>query len=155
MTSSAKNVAAIGVPNRPAKPAAMPLARMMWRSRLAGAMRANCIDSVAPICTATPSRPALPPKRCVIQVEKIVSGTMRSGIEPSLPSPTSKTSPMPRWARPPQCMFTLMITSPATPRKGTNQKRCSARNSFSQSRPWPNTAVTTPTTAPIATASTL
>ena len=35
---------------------------------------------LAPICTAVPSRPALPPKRCVSTVPTSTIGAMRSGI---------------------------------------------------------------------------
>ena len=53
MTSSAKIVAVSGVPNRAENTALMP-------------------QSVAmpPICSAAPSRPALPPNRCVMTVDR-------------------------------------------------------------------------------------
>ena len=35
---------------------------------------------LAPICTAVPSRPALPPKTCVTTVPMSTIGAMRSGI---------------------------------------------------------------------------
>ena len=47
--------------------------------------------AAAPICTATPSRPALPPNRCVVQVPITASGTMRIGSLLFLPSPTWNT----------------------------------------------------------------
>ena len=95
-TSSANSVAASGVRNSPAKPAAMPTRRKVLPGCLNGSLEPIQCESVAPICTATPSRPALPPNRCVIQVPPMMSGMRRSGITFSCPRPTSNTRLMPR-----------------------------------------------------------
>ena len=52
-------------------------------------------ETTAPICTATPSLPALPPNRCVIQVVTNTNGAIRSGMSSLLPCPVSRTSVIP------------------------------------------------------------
>ena len=68
-TSNANIVAAIGVPNNPANPAAIPVDIIIFfsfaelRSMYFDKYFPNVCENVAPICTATPSRPADPPNR--------------------------------------------------------------------------------------------
>ena len=117
-TSRAKTQAASGVRNRPAKPAAMPQTRkVLPASRRGGFLPTQCAR-VAPICTATPSRPALPPNRCVIHVPPMMRGTRRRGISGSVPWPTSNTRPMPRPVFLPKRRYAHAITAPARVRNG-------------------------------------
>lgn len=94
-TSMAKAVAAKGVLNRPAKPAAMPVISMSLGASSVFKIRPARCEMAAPSCTATPSRPALPPNRCVSQVAHMTKGTSLSGISPRSPWPASNTMPMP------------------------------------------------------------
>lgn len=84
-TSIAKTVAASGVRKSPAKPAAMPISKNVLLGSRKGRRRPIQYETVAPICTATPSRPALPPKRCVAHVLSIMSGTKRGEMASSRP----------------------------------------------------------------------
>ena len=95
ITSMAKNTAANGVWNRPPKPAAIPVISMTGLFSRICSLRPASWESVAPICTATPSRPALPPKRWVIQVPSITRGTRARGIWSLFFCPVSKTRDMP------------------------------------------------------------
>ena len=58
--------------------------------------------TVAPIWTATPSRPALPPVRWVSQVPPKMRGISFRGMTSSSPRPAAKTRPMPLPQGPPQ-----------------------------------------------------
>ena len=94
-TSMAKAVAANGVRNSPAKPADMPVISIRrGASSTCSSLPTRC-DIAAPSCTATPSLPALPPKRCVSQVAHMTKGTRRSGISSLFACPASNTMPMP------------------------------------------------------------
>ena len=95
MTSIAKNTAASGVWNNPPNPAAIPVTSMILPFSGRWHLRPSAWDRVAPICTATPSLPALPPNRCVIQVVTITSGMSASGISSLFCCPVSKTSVIP------------------------------------------------------------
>ena len=91
----AKVVAAKGVLNRPAKPADMPVISIILGASSNLSSRPTLCEMAAPSCTATPSRPALPPNRCVSQVAHMTKGISRSGISSLSPWPASNTMPIP------------------------------------------------------------
>jgi hypothetical protein len=71
----------MGVPNTEPKPPATPAASS--RRRVARETFRRCASQsvkLAPICTAVPSRPALPPNKCVSTVPISTIGAIRSGI---------------------------------------------------------------------------
>ena len=79
--SRPKTAPAMGVPKTDPKPPATPAASSCRRSGAASRRRCESQSvRLAPICTAVPSRPALPPKRCVSTVPPRTSGAMRKGI---------------------------------------------------------------------------
>ena len=80
MTSRAKKTAAMGVRNRPAKPAAMPVRSSCFPALGMGRRLPMECAKVPPIWTATPSRPALPPNRWVSQVLTMTRGMSRRGM---------------------------------------------------------------------------
>ena len=70
----------MGVPNTEPKPPATPAAST-WRRMgpPSESRRKSASERLAPICTAVPSRPALPPNKCVSTVPTSTIGAMRSG----------------------------------------------------------------------------
>ena len=94
-TSNAKNTAAIGVWNNPAKPAAIPVIKNILPLFSISIFLPILCATVAPIWTATPSLPALPPNKCVIHVLNIVNGISLFGITASSLSALSNTRVMP------------------------------------------------------------
>ena len=90
-TSNANAVAAMGAWKIPAKPAASPVTSMMCAAFSNGNFLLMLYESAEPICMAAPSRPALPPKSCVIQVLTAAMGIATNGKSVSLLSPTAKT----------------------------------------------------------------
>ena len=82
-TSNAKIAPAMGVPKTAPKPAATPVISRMRRSSLLSFISLpSQFEMLPPICTAVPSRPADPPKRCVKTVANNTSGAMRKGTPP-------------------------------------------------------------------------
>ena len=76
--SRPKTAPAMGVPNTEPNPPATPAARSWRRTPLP--TRSRCETQsvrLAPICTAVPSRPALPPNRWVSTVPTSTIGAMR------------------------------------------------------------------------------
>ena len=100
-TSIANKTAASGVWNSPAKPAAIPVTKNTFEVLGVEKFLQNQWETVAPNCTATPSRPAEPPKRCVNQVVTITRGIKRLGMWFSTPWPTSKIKVIPLLLFPP------------------------------------------------------
>ena len=105
-------------------------------------------ESVAPICTATPSRPALPPNRCVIHVPAMTSGMSASGIDSRFPCPACMTSVIPFAAVSLKCRYNQTIPSPASGRNGSNTTTCAERKSVIKSKTRPNTASMAPIAMP-------
>ncbi len=67
-----------------------------------------------PICTAVPSRPALPPKRCVSTVPTSTMGAMRSGSCRSPSCTVSMTRLLPPRMGAPHRAYSAPMTSPAS-----------------------------------------
>ena len=83
-TSRLNTVAASGVPKSAVNSALMPhrTMRFMFRSSRRS-RRPMAAESAPPICSAAPSRPALPPVRCVSAVPaKISAARRRRGFSP-------------------------------------------------------------------------
>ncbi len=79
-TSREKMAAAMGVPNRAEKAALMLHMVMMFLSFSSKPTRLPmALPMLPPSCSAAPSRPAEPPSRWVIRVERKISGAMRRG----------------------------------------------------------------------------
>ena len=145
----AKAVAANGVRNSPEKPAEMPVISISRGASSTRSSRPTRWDIAAPSCTATPSRPALPPKRCVSQVAHMTKGTSRSGISSLSACPTSNTMPMPFSQPAPYFLYAQAISAPTTPRKGKNQAVCASLTAPRYSSTRPNRASTAPTMTPV------
>ena len=79
MTSIANTLAARGVPNRAAKPAAMPHMVIVRESRSSSRIQWPMLPDIAPpSCSAAPSRPAEPPHRWVSTEVTKMLGASRS-----------------------------------------------------------------------------
>ena len=152
-SSSAKNTAATGVRNSPEKPAATAA---ISRCRLALAVRSRGVSrpaAAAEICTATPSRPTLPPNRWVTQVAPMASGISRLGTLCRLPATASNTSAMPLPHSPPQRAYTNTSAAPAAGSSSIKSGSCS-RTAVTARMPWSNTASSSPASTPSPAAST-
>jgi hypothetical protein len=80
MNSRPNTAPASGVPNTEPKPPATPAASSAAQGRRPAFSRCETQSlRLAPICTAVPSRPALPPNRCVSTVPISTIGAIRSG----------------------------------------------------------------------------
>ena len=112
----------------------------------------NACENVAPICTATPSRPADPPNRCVIHVPIITKGINLFGISSSFTScATENTKFIPFIEFFPIFLYIIRISNPA---KGKNIAIIGiilflASDIFI--KPIPNNVSNTPTISPTAT----
>ena len=75
----------------------LPFAGLLitWLSFGRWNLRPSTCDNTAPICTATPSRPALPPNKCVIQVPDMTRGINNNGISSLFFCPVSNTNVIP------------------------------------------------------------
>ena len=102
--------------------------------------------------TATPSLPALPPKRWVSQVAQMTKGTRRKGMASRSAWPASKTMPMPFSQPAPYLLYAQAMSAPISPRKGRNQAVCASRTAPRYSSTRPKTASTAPTAMPVGTA---
>ena len=102
LISIESTVAASGVPNSAEKAALMP--HMMVRRRSSFRKCSSCpspCPSEPPTCSAAPSRPAEPPKRCVSTVDTMMSGAIFTGTR-SLSRMASSTRFVPRGFRAPR-----------------------------------------------------
>lgn len=151
-TSMAKAVAANGVPKRPDNPAAMPAMSIILCDSASLSQPPILCDMAAPSWTATPSLPALPPKRWVSQVAQMTKGTRRKGMASRSAWPASKTMPMPFSQPAPYLLYAQAMSAPISPRKGRNQAVCASRTAPRYSSTRPKTASTAPTAMPVGTA---
>ena len=79
-TSREKTAAARGVPNSAEKPALIPHMIIMVLSLSFNRSTSPSFPEILPpSCSAAPSRPALPPQRWVITVERKIIGAIRNG----------------------------------------------------------------------------
>ncbi len=154
-TSRAKKTAENGVPNNPAKPAAMPVTRKIVRmfsmSSFLWKKCPNCQDTAAPIWTATPSRPTEAPASRDSQVQTVMRNTVRRGMRSGFPWETSKMRFMPLQARPPYFWNSHTTRRPASGRtrkvqRGNAVLHCSIRIS-----PYPKSTSKRETESPMST----
>lgn len=83
LTSNPNIVPAIGVPNTTPKPLLTPLVIIIVKSNLFKFSISPILAQIlVPICTPVPSRPADPPHKCVIKVQKNTKGSILNGICP-------------------------------------------------------------------------
>ncbi len=138
-TSSANTTPANGVPKTEPNPPAIPARRSLRRTSPRAPIASPTISAkLAPICTAVPSRPALPPKRCVSNVPASTSGAIRFGTRLLSSKVASITRSMPPREGLPMRSYTKPISAPATGSRNTTLWFCpralvtvesSARNS--------------------------
>ena len=80
MTSMLNTAAVSGVPNKAANTALMPASTITrWLLRSSRIFSPSQPPMLPPICSAAPSRPALPPSRWVMKVAMMMSGVSRRG----------------------------------------------------------------------------
>ena len=151
MTSIANTLAASGVPNRAAKPAAMPHMVIVRESRSSSRIQWPILPEIAPpSCSAAPSRPAEPPHRCVsTEVTKMLGASRsRTGW---FSRTEVRIKLVPRSSGISAFLYQNAMNTPTTGSRYSSQP-CASRISPAHSSAWWNTAPTAPTTTPIITA---